>query len=126
MISTHAPAKGATKKYRKDEFGTDISTHAPAKGATPPFYFLIYIITPFQPTLPRRERLNHVSSDSLSNLISTHAPAKGATILDMTPGAILDFISTHAPAKGATTGLDDMTDKPFISTHAPAKGATTF
>ena len=59
-ISIHAPAKGATC-FNWDRGTSDqISIHAPAKGAT----CVLQIFGPqavFQSTLPRRERLAHIS-----------------------------------------------------------------
>ena len=79
MISTHAPARGATQNrffYFKEL--TQISTHAPARGATV------------------------IGDDgSYIRLISTHAPARGATITPANTKSGLS-ISTHAPARGAT------------------------
>ena len=59
-------------------------------------------ITPFQFTLPRRERPHGSGLIQVSVQISIHAPAKGATNPEPVahPGG---FISIHAPAKGATT-----------------------
>ena len=55
-ISTHAPARGATGAADVELMFYDISTHAPARGATKPELYDSngYV---FQPTLPRGERL---------------------------------------------------------------------
>ena len=55
-VSTHAPAKGATRSHYLSNVQSAVSTHAPAKGAT-------------------------ADKGYSGNLIkvSTHAPAKGAT-----------------------------------------------
>ena len=77
-----------------------ISIHAPAKGATHRFRHWRYS-TGFQSTLPRRERLlSNVEIKAAIN-ISIHAPAKGATNYSEYVGRRVK-ISIHAPAKGAT------------------------
>ena len=124
IISTHAPAGGATKSSstfgcfmihfysrpcgRGDEFFPParqchpISTHAPAGGATGGELLL------------RRSR----------PCISTHAPAGGATRAQL-DDMMRDAISTHAPAGGATEATTDAISTVYaISTHAPAGGAT--
>ena len=61
-ISIHAPAKGATMYFVKFEGMTEISIHAPAKGATVSTIIFIPFLTPFQSTLPRRERQHLLTS----------------------------------------------------------------
>ena len=78
VVSTHAPAKGATLFDDQARRRALVSTHAPAKGATfaikpictpkisfntrsregsdPQFYRLVQPTSKFQHTLPRRER----------------------------------------------------------------------
>ncbi len=123
LISTHAPAQGATDwKGINGWTSPTISTHAPAQGAT-------------NPAMQHGIRL----------WISTHAPAQGATAdtwqesrkkrnfnprsrtgSDRVNGAARHFplISTHAPAQGATWGGEGGRARSGISTHAPAQGAT--
>ena len=81
IISTHAPAGGATgcKPYSFPNW--KISTHAPAGGAT-------------------RAQLD----DMMRDAISTHAPAGGATEATTDAISTVYAISTHAPAGGATRG----------------------
>ena len=55
-ISIHAPAKGATSLPERQPKHLQISIHAPAKGATLRMLF-IWLLSIFQSTLPRRERL---------------------------------------------------------------------
>ena len=55
IISIHAPAKGATTGNSFNGDNSAISIHAPAKGATT-VNDLYVRETPFQSTLPRRER----------------------------------------------------------------------
>ena len=100
LISTHAPARGATDDYRKARRHYSISTHAPARGATSTIQ-IMNGFDRFQPTLPRGERRSSLfivfyskdnfnprsreGSDKYSRVsptvysISTHAPARGAT-----------------------------------------------
>ena len=58
--------------------------------------------TPFQSTLPRRER--HVCSCNGYYVedVSIHAPAKGATVNSWIICNVGCHVSIHAPAKGAT------------------------
>ena len=100
-ISIHAPAKGATHRFRHWRYSTgfqstlprrerllsnveikaaiNISIHAPAKGATTSFH-LLTTTQSFQSTLPRRERHKTVKKRFDNYGISIHAPAKGATL----------------------------------------------
>ncbi len=122
-VSTHAPARGATRYERPSQRTTtgfnprtrtgcdnqlpdaialpnSVSTHAPARGAT------------------------GGTSASYQNIaVSTHAPARGATryllLCTHTSG-----VSTHAPARGATKEKTEDDVWNFVSTHAPARGAT--
>ena len=148
LISTHAPAGGAT--------GLDVA----ARRVMIPF-----LLTPLREGRPagRRRRLCPPADfysrpcgrgDSPSEEryvvwtpISTHAPAGGATFAAMTACTVLVCISTHAPAGGATYSpqpgplprnhfysrpcgrgdadvIGDDAAVFVISTHAPAGGAT--
>ena len=101
LISTHAPAGGATVTLSPLGQAAYISTHAPAGGATtmdqlaPPL-FKIFLLTPLR---EGRHILQSAERDH-------------------------DGISTHAPAGGATRPRRRVADDVFISTHAPAGGAT--
>ena len=147
-----------------------ISTHAPAGGATRPrcparASHLLFLLTPLREGRPIKHGLRVL----FQVLISTHAPAGGATaatwqkdldkalflltplregrLIDDLVVKLRDKISTHAPAGGATItvimqGFDviDFYSRPCgrgdllrncgrchcaaISTHAPAGGAT--
>ena len=122
LISTHAPAGGATK----DQFGMDaslsISTHAPAGGAT-------------------YEHKQHRRAEN----ISTHAPAGGATKLFISQPMKEKFLLTplregrrillyfiveqqhfysRPCGRGDACGFLLRRSRPCISTHAPAGGAT--
>ena len=147
IISTHAPAGGATYKVSTRVLTVRcISTHAPAGGATwmNRSYKgggLIFLLTPL-----REGRLYRWYRKNGCGEISTHAPAGGAT-WDGQRFLVLGTISTHAPAGGAT-GAGQAGEKLWceflltplregrrdgdaagakrwlISTHAPAGGAT--
>ena len=123
-----------------------ISTHAPAGGATKPYFlinliFSLFLLTPLREGRPAAGRDRKKMAE-----ISTHAPAGGAT--DHVRQLVrAEAISTHAPAGGATRGCgcccascrnfysrpcgrgDEVMEgttltEPLISTHAPAGGAT--
>ena len=146
IISTHAPAGGATYKVSTRVLTVRcISTHAPAGGATWMIRSykgggLIFLLTPL-----REGRLYRWYRKNGCGEISTHAPAGGATRGEA--GKKADWtISTHAPAGGATVmarwaaqppkflltplregrrrGGTGMNGFLKISTHAPAGGAT--
>ena len=103
--------------------GMVISTHAPAGGATTSGMLETskakFLLTPL-----REGRLASPGGRAAGSRISTHAPAGGATNAGISGSTVFQPISTHAPAGGATrkNGCgEDFTD---ISTHAPAGGAT--
>ena len=81
IISIHAPTKGATVFDGFHLKSRVISIHAPTKGATGELSSVSNPYTPFQSTLPRRER--HVVAHSFGTHpdISIHAPTKGATLI---------------------------------------------
>ena len=124
MISTHAPAGGATK--------------APSPSRRD---FKTFLLTPLREGRPshqggRPDRAHFYSRpcgrgdvNFFSGLfggakISTHAPAGGATVDDSRNERNV-LISTHAPAGGATNVAEDDDAGIRISTHAPAGGATS-
>ena len=79
IISTHAPAGGATAKPGYGVQGHHISTHAPAGGATSPEDAAsrsapLFLLTPLREGRPQAGRRRHHG-----HRISTHAPAGGAT-----------------------------------------------
>ena len=85
IISTHAPAGGATGGVVDGYVLASISTHAPAGGAT-----------------------GSGAAELLSTEISTHAPAGGATSAAGKEIPTIGTISTHAPAGGATRAGPDL------------------
>ena len=102
IISTHAPAGGATRKatrratpeayFYSRPCGRGDNAPSPATGLQSKF-----LLTPLREGRPVAGRQPPAAAD-----ISTHAPAGGATgsITMQFPG--LTIISTHAPAGGAT------------------------
>ena len=78
LISTHAPAWGATQYSAQSGGQKMISTHAPAWGATGQLLWLCWHRADFNPR-------SRVGSDAMLRIyrqgsrISTHAPAWGAT-----------------------------------------------
>ena len=125
IISTHAPAGGATQDYHRYPRHRPISTHAPAGGATristaSNCWSTYFYSRPcgrgdhrLQAGLPHHPR------------ISTHAPAGGATVKERKITVDFRPISTHAPAGGATYRWYEKNGCGEISTHAPAGGATS-
>ncbi len=123
IISTHAPARGATDRSEDLRTGFFISTHAPARGATAP-----------------------VAGALGYNMISTHAPAGGATEKHTSQMSGTRYFN---PRSRGGSDLDSQNrtgvrcnfnprsrggsdrrilliawDLIYISTHAPAGGAT--
>ena len=120
-ISIHAPAKGATKTASDYVLHNYISIHAPAKGATQA-KINAELLSLFQSTLPRRERLYPVSiTAEVANFNPRSREGSDARAFFLSPSY---FISIHAPAKGATIAKTARTINLSISIHAPAKGAT--
>jgi len=82
LISTHAPAKGATAALEHHVLALCISTHAPAKGATSAPHAAAGGGRHFN---PRTREGCDLTSQGFANIylhISTHAPAKGATRIE--------------------------------------------
>ena len=125
IISTHAPAGGATgcKPYSFPNW--KISTHAPAGGATSHVVCVEDGTYYFYSRPCGRGDISGGDRRHFANLISTHAPAGGATGTREN-GLALFGISTHAPAGGATRRRLPSGVHRLISTHAPAGGATTW
>ena len=101
VISTHAPAGGATRAGEAGRSRKGISTHAPAGGATRSPSRMNTIRQEFLLTPLREGRHKQGGYDIAGKMISTHAPAGGATKLAASASR-LRIISTHAPAGGAT------------------------
>src|SRR5690606_34355151 len=100
-VSTHAPARGATRRLAPRTAAGEVSTHAPARGATSiesagrdgsrrfqptlprgerrPSRSASERLLVFQPTLPRGERPERTDEVGVRSVVSTHAPARGAT-----------------------------------------------
>ena len=78
-ISTHAPARGATRVQLDTGRNWCISTHAPARGATRMVLAVLRELGDFNPRPCTRSDVGCSSYLRLTLLISTHAPARGAT-----------------------------------------------
>ena len=81
VISTHAPAGGATCELQAAVAAVLISTHAPAGGATLSTLESEGRIVTFLLTPLREGRLQSPFDLSIGQIISTHAPAGGATAI---------------------------------------------
>ena len=104
MILFQAPARSATQ-YQQIELGDLlISIHAPARGATKRWKEIAKLNKIFQSTHPRGMRPGVTKSCGCLRSISIHAPARGATYAHNARGR-QDVISIHAPARGATRYL---------------------
>ena len=144
LISTHAPAGGATVAGRLQIRNWEISTHAPAGGATGDHAWRTaqnrFLLTPL-----REGRRKGGFVDAQDKRISTHAPAGGATREAQSTAQAAQFLLTplregrprcsfflFGPKRFLLTPLRE--GRPFvrihgrpsqsISTHAPAGGAT--
>ena len=103
VISTHAPAGGATKHIKNDKrVWRDISTHAPAGGATkkadasgkPAMTFLL---TPLREGRPRAANCRKPRKINFYS-----RPCGRGDRLSLLRLSLIAVISTHAPAGGAT------------------------
>ena len=122
IISTHAPAGGATgcKPYSFPNW--KISTHAPAGGATSHVVCVEDGTYYFYSRPCGRGDISGGDRRHFANLISTHAPAGGATGTREN-GLALFGISTHAPAGGATQMvLEGMEDAPYFYSRPCGRG----
>ena len=122
LISTHAPAQGATRTGQTSSGGWRFQLTHPRR-VRPLCAGTLGAVERFQLTHPRRVRPRFYERFDQKCKISTHAPAQGATRIT---GTVLrdGTISTHAPAQGATRVNLRGREFFFISTHAPAQGAT--
>ncbi len=144
MVSTHAPARGATPLSRRGRLLEDVSTHAPARGATRSWWRCGGASASFNPRArtgrdvmsarqpetqdcfnprARTGRDWRLRQSKLAGWVSTHAPARGATCI-CTAVTNSATVSTHAPARGATSETHPAATTDRVSTHAPARGAT--
>ena len=102
IVSTRAPAKGATLFYCLENGVEYVSTRAPAKGATLRVSILLRLRLAFQLALPRRERrkfsvLNFVIRVGFNSRSREGSDAKNSEQMYQ-----IYLVSTRAPAKGAT------------------------
>ena len=146
LISTHAPAGGATiSNNGSSELVVFLLTPL-REGRPKPFaiamlvpYFYsrpcgrgdqcegtpLFFATYFYSRPCGRGDGGRPESEKANAFISTHAPAGGATVVATFCCHVLYCISTHAPAGGATYGWHISNLRIYISTHAPAGGATS-
>ena len=99
-----------------------ISIHAPAKGATNR-YKNFWLTSGFQSTLPRRERRYRLIAFIYIIIISIHAPAKGATTETIWYCSIIPDFNPRS-REGSDKMVEHLQGFSSISIHAPAKGAT--
>ena len=125
VISTHAPAGGATGEGVFDVVRQVISTHAPAGGATSGSLrsaerSVLFLLTPLREGRRLTKMVGPIADTHFYSRpcgrgdrdrrpraaarkpISTHAPAGGATLSRFASPYTVWLISTHAPAGGAT------------------------
>jgi len=76
-VSTHAPARGATRDGFCHCRAYVVSTHAPARGATTVFYDILVSVSFNSRARTGRDGLRWICYRFL--FVSTHAPARGAT-----------------------------------------------
>ena len=142
-VSIHAPARGATQKFRACAALQAVSIHAPARGAT----------VGSERSDAKRLCFNSRAREGRDGLrrygesgagVSIHAPARGATSPGRSPRSrrcfnsraregrdflppvdpAPEYVSIHAPARGATAPRLPKVYKLAVSIHAPARGAT--
>ena len=88
IISTHAPAGGATREDFTMEKYTIISTHAPAGGATRARWQTTARLQNFYSRPCGRGDTEVKLRDANAYTISTHAPAGGATMWPKSPATL--------------------------------------
>ena len=123
IVSTHAPARGATGQIKNKLCNHRCFNSRAREGRDPRTHKRVQKPKPFQLTRPRGARLFISSIFVIYNFVSTHAPARGAT-LALSLARPEPPVSTHAPARGATSKETINYDGTWVSTHAPARGAT--
>ena len=144
-ISTHAPARGATGRWKpggarnghfnpRSRTGSDafvshifargvISTHAPARGATTRHSRSFATLRHFNPRSRTGSDIFRQADQQTSD-ISTHAPRTGSDDVNFSFLNASTLISTHAPRTGSDRWIPkspNMLSK--ISTHAPRTGS---
>ena len=124
LISTHAPAGGATiSNNGSSELVVFLLT--PLREGRPKPFAIAMLVPYFYSRPCGRGDGGRPESEKANAFISTHAPAGGATVVATFCCHVLYCISTHAPAGGATYGWHISNLRIYISTHAPAGGATS-
>ena len=88
-VSTHAPARGATRKERKKNEN----------------------IQSFNPRTRTGCDITQARREPIPAQVSTHAPARGATLPEGYTAQQVYDVSTHAPARGATEEYEQILGK---------------
>ena len=101
LISTHAPAGGATVRFYRSRRARMISTHAPAGGATNPAVKLMRIMDDFY-SRPCGRGDQCTPQSFLGAMIFLLTPLREGRRQPASPQCQGLRISTHAPAGGAT------------------------
>ena len=122
-VSTHAPARGATRMATLLNKSTTFQPTHPhgvrrPVGLSPCLRGLL-----FQPTHPHGVRRNHDENNRDRRSCFNPRTRTGCD-LDSRVGGRGIVVSTHAPARGATFFPFYRYRMEFVSTHAPARGAT--
>ena len=121
LVSTHAPARGATRARRDGPHGRQVSTHAPARGATGGGGGSGSIRC-FN-SRARKGRDPGAAVGVGRSAVSTHAPARGATSDFRVRRKRVPGFNSRA-RKGRDGNVPGKACRGCVSTHAPARGAT--
>ena len=123
QVSTHAPARGATKTGCACSACSLCFNPRAREGRDIASCMCSTFTSLFQPTRPRGARRHDRRGLRHDVRVSTHAPARGATGSQRRQRGH-GQVSTHAPARGATLRARLYVYEQDVSTHAPARGAT--
>ena len=102
VVSSHAPARGATSSKNLQKTGVFVSSHAPARGATCLPLMSWWLVKSFK-SCPREggNSMRLIDANEVIK-VSSHAPARGATPDQRIAVKAVIVVSSHAPARGAT------------------------
>ena len=116
LVSTHAPAWGATILSTFLSAMVMVSTHAPAWGATLSPWILFQNKVLFQPTRPHGARRIAIVSDDVHVMFQPTRPHGARLFLSIFLSMTI-AVSTHAPAWGATRSPES--DRPMPTCFNP-------
>ncbi len=122
LFQSTLPARGATRRRKRDVHGDAISIHAPRTGSDPCTKGGGADPAHFNPRSPHGERHGACAvADTIKRFQST-LPARGATMgaLDM---GLTEDISIHAPRTGSDEIPSASPSAATISIHAPRTGS---